>query len=375
MKTYHQLLNGVIQKTKESGFVSILRSAVKKPRGIWQVFCAFPKLFVQCVCLRKSVLWVYRHAGIGDIVCTLPSVGTLKQSFPKAIMVFETRPGYVTLVRRCPHVDLAIEDCSLPAKLLQTMFKPKISFRPLLPEEHHPPQPRGRTHIVEEFRKSFGLKSLNEQSAHLKVSSRALRQMGQRLKIEQMGGKPFVVIHTGPTWKVKEWPGANWGKLVAELKARNQIEVIQIGENRTATGETRQSPHVAGVINWIGTLTMDQTLALLSLADLVVGVDSGVLHLAGVVDTPCVGIFGPTDPKCFLPRNNRSAGVTSNVSCLGCHHDPQGPRHWQSGCANHVRCMAELSVESVFEACGKLLRLRQPGVARKNGRVLNNMAA
>ena len=281
------------------------------------------------------------------------------------IVVFETRPGYVTLVRRCPHVDLVVEDCSLPAKLLQTMFKPKMSFRPLLPEERHPPQPRERIHIIEEFRKSFGLKSLSEQSARLNVSSRALRQVGRRLRHEQMGGKPFAVIHTGPTWKVKEWPGKNWDNLVAGLKARNQIGIIQIGENRTASGETRESPHVAGTINWVGTLTMDQTLALLSLANLFVGVDSGVLHLAGVMDAPCVGIFGPTDPMCFLPRNGHSVGVISNVSCLGCHHDSQGPRHWQSGCANNIRCMSELSVESVFDACGKLLRLRQPGLVPK----------
>jgi ADP-heptose:LPS heptosyltransferase len=371
VKTYRQILNGVIQRTKENGLVSILRSVVKKPRGVWQVLCAFPKLFVQCVCLRKSILWVYRHAGIGDIVSTLPSVATLKQHFPKMIVVYETRPGYVTLVRRCPHVDMVIEDCSLPTKFLPRIFKPKMSFRPLLPEERHPPQPRERIHIIEEFQKSFGLKSLNEQSARLTVSSRALRQVGRRLRHEQMGGKPFAVIHTGPTWKVKEWPEKNWDDLVAGLKARNQIAIIQIGENRTATGEARESPHVVGAINWVGTLTMDQTLALLSLANLFVGVDSGVLHLAGVMDAPCVGIFGPTDPMCFLPRNGRSAGMVSNVSCLGCHHDPQGPRHWQSGCANHIRCMTELSVESVSEACGKLLRSRQPGVVPEKRASIN----
>ncbi len=339
-----------------SGAFYQLWFAIRTPRNASQILLALPRLFFLCVCMRRPILFVRRYSGIGDILCTLPSITALKQRYPKSFVVYETRRGYMSLVRRCPYVDLVIEEKSPLVKLVQRLFKPKISFCPSLPDERNPPEPRERIHLVEEFGRSFDFKSLPDQPARLDVSARALRQMGRRLRREKISGKPFVVIHTGPTWKVKEWPEEHWDKLVAGLKAKNQIEVIQIGENRTPYGEQRESPRATGARNWVGTLTMDQTLALLSMSDLFVGVDSGILHLAGAVDAACIGVFGPTDPVCFLPRNGRATGVTSAVSCLGCHHAPQGPAHWQSGCPNKIRCMSELSMDKILLACNNLLQ-------------------
>ena len=84
--------------------------------------------------------------------------------------------------------------------------------------------------------------------------------------------------------------------------------------------------------DWIGKLSMDQMLALLKEADLFVGIDSGMLHMAGAVRTACVGIFGPTDPACRMPIGSPAIGVTAQVPCLGCHHNAGGPGHWISGC-------------------------------------------
>jgi ADP-heptose:LPS heptosyltransferase len=338
-----------------SGALFYLRIAVEKPGNAWQVLCAFPKLLVHCVLLRKPVLLLCRYSGIGDIVCTFPSVAILKEQHPGSLIVYETRRSYLTLVRSCRPVDLVVEEASLLSMLLQRFFKPKETFRPFLPDELRPPQPRQRIHLTEEFRKSLGLKSESARPVRFDISARALRRVRQRLKHERLRGKPLVIIHTGPTWKVKEWPEKNWRLLVAELKKQNQIEVIQIGEDRTPYGETRESPRVTGSRNWVGTLTVDQTLALLSLAVLFVGIDSGVMHLAGAVNAPCVGLFGPTDPACFLPKNGRAAGVTADVPCLGCHHDPEGPRHWQNGCSENIRCMSELGADEVLLACNQLL--------------------
>lgn len=343
-----------------SGVIFYLRLAIEKPRDAWQALRAFPKLLVQCVLLRKSILLVCRYSGMGDIVCTFPSVATLKGQHPESIIVYETRCHYVTLVRSCREVDLVVEEGSLLTILLQRVFKPGQILFPSLPDEGKPPRPRERIHLIDEFSKSFGLSILNEQSVYLDVSPRALRHVVKRLRHEQIYGKRFAVLHAGPTWKVKEWPEKQWNELIAKLKAHHRIEVIQIGEDRTPYGEIREGTRVAGARNWVGTLTMDQTLALLSMADLFLGVDSGVLHLAGAANASCIGLFGPTDPACFLPRNNRSIGITSNVSCLGCHHNAKGPAHWQSGCANNIQCMSELPVKSVFDACTKLLHLPQP---------------
>jgi heptosyltransferase III len=340
---------------EKHGAIFHLRLASRGSRYARQVLYAFIKLLIQCVFYRKFILLIRRHAAIGDIVCTLPSVGTLRQNYPKSFIVYETGYSNMALVRRSRDVDLVVEGGSWLAKLLPKVVKQEMLFHLLLPDEHRPPRPVERIHLVEEFKRGFGLKSLIEQPVLLDVSARALRQVRLRLKRERLCEKPFVVIHTGPTWKVREWPESNWCRLVAEFKTQKHLEVIQIGQDQTSFGETRKAPRAAGARNWVGTLTIDQTLALLSLADLFVGIDSGVLHLAGALNTPCVGIFGPTDPACRLPKNPRATSVTLHIPCLGCHHDVQGPRHWQSGCPHDIRCMLELTTGEVLAACDKHL--------------------
>jgi ADP-heptose:LPS heptosyltransferase len=344
---------------KINGALFYLRLAIKKPGDAWEVLRALPKLVVQCGLLRKPVLLICRYSGMGDIICTFPSVAALKEQHPKSVMVYETRGHNVNLVRRCREVDLVVGEGSLLTMLLQRFLRPAQILFPALPDECKPPRPRERIHLIDEFRNSFGLTSLDKQSVQLKVSRRAARSVAKRLRQEGIYGKPFALLHTGPTWKVKEWPAEKWNELVVELKAKHQIEVIQIGENRTPYGEIREGPRVTGARNWVGVLTLDETLAALSVADLFLGVDSGVLHLAGTVNTPTIGIFGPTDPACFLPRNSRAVGVTSDVSCLGCHHNSQGPGHWQNGCPNNIQCMSRLQARDVFVACGKFLGLPQ----------------
>ena len=71
--------------------------------------------------------------------------------------------------------------------------------------------------------------------------------------------------------------------------------------------------------------------------------------MAGAVGTPLIGIFGPTDPRYFLPLKSLAHGVSHAVSCSFCHHE-KVIQHWHSGCPYDIRCMKEIRVEQVLEA-------------------------
>jgi ADP-heptose:LPS heptosyltransferase len=47
--------------------------------------------------------------------------------------------------------------------------------------------------------------------------------------------------------------------------------------------------------------SLDRVAALLDRCDLVVGVDTGLLHMAGALGAPWVGLFGPTNPDVTGP--------------------------------------------------------------------------
>jgi ADP-heptose:LPS heptosyltransferase len=95
---------------------------------------------------------------------------------------------------------------------------------------------------------------------------------------------------------------------------------------------------------------MAETVALISLGDLFVGIDSGLLHIAVAVQTPAAGLWGPTSAHLRFSRANARSFVTSTAECQGCHH--RVPRlHWIPGCPYDIKCMKAIRIESVLQAC------------------------
>jgi ADP-heptose:LPS heptosyltransferase len=260
------------------------------------------------VLLGLPILWVRRSSGIGDLICTFPSIIALRRS-KKTLIIYETLRSNVPLVSRFRSVDLVIEQGSPFAWICRSLFRTEEFLSPLLPDEHTPRRHCERIHLSEEFRRAFGLASLDTQPVCLEVTPRATKTVCKWLRRDLRGDAPLVVIHAGPTWKIREWLSEHWNELVTRLKSELGVEVIQIGQDSYASEDRRVSPRAMGAVDWVGKLSIDQMLALLKDADLFVGIDSGMLHLAGAVRTPCVGIFGPTDPGAMhrLPPQRRRA--------------------------------------------------------------------
>jgi ADP-heptose:LPS heptosyltransferase len=64
------------------------------------------------------------------------------------------------------------------------------------------------------------------------------------------------------------------------------------------------------------------------------------------MNVPVVALFGPTDEFYVGPQNQRSVVVRQSLRCAPCYL--RGP-------CDHRKCMAELGVDQVFDACGKML--------------------
>jgi ADP-heptose:LPS heptosyltransferase len=90
--------------------------------------------------------------------------------------------------------------------------------------------------------------------------------------------------------------------------------------------------------------------------DLVIGADTGPLHLAAALGVPVVGLYGPKDPAIYAPWDARTAAaapvVRRPVHCSPCN---------RRTCPN-VICMPAIQVEDVVEAARA--SLAEPGHAR-----------
>ncbi|MCD4689933.1 glycosyltransferase family 9 protein, partial [bacterium] len=86
--------------------------------------------------------------------------------------------------------------------------------------------------------------------------------------------------------------------------------------------------------------------ALLSLADVYIGSDTGVTHLAAAVGTPVVALFGPGDPRRFGHGGPRDVVLYHKQNCSPCP---------QSGCDWDGACMKAITVDEVAAAVTRVL--------------------
>jgi heptosyltransferase-1 len=116
-------------------------------------------------------------------------------------------------------------------------------------------------------------------------------------------GKPVVLIHPGGGWGAKRWPAERYGAVVEEFARRGAVVLVNAGP-----GEQALAASVLAAANGYGTVvecSLDQLIALTRRVSLVIGGDTGPVHLACAVGKPVVGIYGPTDPKRNGPYGKR----------------------------------------------------------------------
>ncbi len=132
--------------------------------------------------------------------------------------------------------------------------------------------------------------------------------------IEPRGRMVCVAPETsGYSWK--RWPAQRWSELIQALVGQH-YHVIVLGMLRGRAA--------AGVTDMRGRTSLEQVADIMSRAAAVIGVDSGLLHLAGATGTPTIGLYGPTDPKLCGPRGLKATILTPDIDCSPCWRQPTG---------------------------------------------------
>jgi len=123
------------------------------------------------------------------------------------------------------------------------------------------------------------------------------------LNIALERGKPVLLIHPGAGWGAKRWPADRYGAVAEEFSRRGGVVLVNAGpgEEALATSVLAAASGQASVV----TCSLPQLISLTRRVSVVVGGDTGPLHLACALGKPVVGIYGPTDPKRNGPFGSR----------------------------------------------------------------------
>lgn len=299
---------------------------------------------------RRPVIFS-RFAGLGDVICTFPAALALKKRHPQAAFIYNCAASFACLpamggvTERVTHLQ--------PIGLVGHWYRALLAgYHEFGSDDDHPLADQKELCITSYARRQ-GV-AVRGEHPPLKIDPAVLARA--KATLGKISAGPLILIHAGPTWPVKQWPDASWAGLVSALKSRGFENIFQlgVGAGSYANLGAADAGGVVGAASLVGKLSLEESLALISAADLFVGIDSGLLHAATSFRVPAVGIWGATSPQFLFAESESRGFVVSTVDCQGCHH--RVPRlHHTTGCPHDIRCLKNLGVEAVLRACLKTI--------------------
>lgn len=284
-------------------------------------------------------LLVIRHIGMGDVVQALITAEALKRRY-RCSLAFQTTPDYFTICERFGIVDelLSIEeDADLDAFDLAIDLRRNVDFLPYCATA-----PRlnlmANTARLEWRRLDFDFR-IPFLPEDLEYGETFLRQQGLRT--------PIIGLHTSSSSHLRQWGRS---EELAKMLLKEGFQVLCL--NREPSPELWNMNGVVAV----GVQNVDRLFGLISQCEAVICVDSGVMHLCGITETPFLALFGPIRPdlRILYFRRRRSIWM-DDLPCSPCHD-------WQltacDGRDYHRACMLRITPQMVFQ---KLMSFKKVG--------------
>jgi heptosyltransferase-3 len=178
--------------------------------------------------------------------------------------------------------------------------------------------------------------------------TRSLPEFKKNQRIEKVNNR--IVCHIKPSGEkswMKEWDTQKWITLIDYFNNKGYLVFL------TGSQEDREDliklhnklQNMTKVIVVAGKFTLKQTQELLESCKLCVSVNTGIMHMASILNVNLVAIHGPTNPKRWGPLNQNSSIVESSLNCSPCLNlgfDYKCPVN---------ECMKSITLDMVLEAC------------------------
>jgi heptosyltransferase-3 len=352
--------------------------------------------------LRRVLVTKLRHHG--DVLLATPVLSTLKRIAPQceidALVYADTAPmmeGHPALsqlhcIDRAWKTQGLVAQAKAEGKLLSTlrgrkydlvvhlsvhtrgawivrMLRPRWSVGPCRRDAGgfwhrsfsylYASQSHADRHTVEtnlDSLRTLGIAPVQSDKRVVLVPGPAAEQhVEQWLHDVQLGTGKFIHVHPASRWLFKCWPAERVAALCDALSAKGWPVVL------TSAPDAREMALIASVraaaaepvIDFSGQLSLKQLAAMSARARLFVGVDSAPMHIAAAMDTPTVGIFGPSGDREWGPWDNSGGHRHRVVASLAHNCRPCG----RAGCNDSKisECLTDLPVDQVLATCEEML--------------------
>lgn len=169
-----------------------------------------------------------------------------------------------------------------------------------------------------------------------------------------VAGRPLIAVSVGTKVQSKDWGRENWRSLLGEvgrLYPHYALALSGAPEESDASEFAAEGWREAGagpVVNLCGQLSPRQSAAAFAKAQVFLGHDSGPMHLAAAVQTPCVAIFAARNkPRVWFPYGRQHRVLYHQVECWGC--------GLETCIVERKRCLTSITVDEVVREVRAIL--------------------
>ncbi len=159
-----------------------------------------------------------------------------------------------------------------------------------------------------------------------------------------------INVRASSRWGTKNWPAANIIELCDTLAKEFNIRVVLTGADedagfaRAIAKSAKSKPLVAA-----GRTSILELAGLMKRFKVYLTPDSAPMHIAASMGTPCIALFGPTDPGRHVVPHKNCVVITKKdqLKCAPC---------YSPDCARNAACMKKITVDEVLAAMRPFLK-------------------
>ena len=335
---------------------------------------------------RELRILIVRLSAIGDAVHGMPVLCALRDRFPDARITWVVESRAAALLRDHPALDRLIELPRGWLKSLKTVRQLRRDLRASRPDVAIDMQGLTKSAIAAwisgaRYRIGFGDDKGREFSRwfyNVKVTAPAKHVIDANLQllaplgietpadvrfdipeqeqdatmadatVDELGlnSQSFAIINPGAGWPSKVWPAERFGQVAARLGAEHDLPtlVVWAGDQERAWAETIVAGS-GGHAKLAPPTSLTELAALARRARLFIGSDTGPLHIAAGVGTPCVGLYGP------MPAERNGPYGPAHIAIQKAHFNGTSRERRTAS----PELMEAITVEDVVEASKKIL--------------------
>lgn len=279
------------------------------------------------------------NPALGDTMLASAAVRDLRELYPRAQLIFFAAGSNIAVARMMQEIDdLVVIPMTRPWEAIQRMREARLdvlvdftSWQRLTAmmsylsgarfrvgfaragQYRH----RGYDATVPHLGTCHELENLRRMTAFLGTRQHLAPRLAVSGEIEsvEFAYKRVVVFHawaSGALSMLREWPEENWVRLAERLQSPDRIFVLTGGPGDRARCEQFQQrlEQVGLTVHvQIGSRGLDEVARVLLQAELLVSVNTGIMHLGAILGTPTVALNGPNAANRWGPVGARVANV------------------------------------------------------------------